>query len=216
MNTVPEQTKNEFITYAHKFAEAGLVRGGSGNLSCRISSELMIITTTGSWLSELTEDAVALCTMQNGAGQSNGKQPSMELKLHRSVLCKRPDINIVLHCQSPYATALACAEKNDFNYSVIPEIPYYIGAVKTIPYYDPGSDELSLAISESVAYHDLLVLKNHGQVITGRTFREVHERALFFEFACEIILFNNNRVQSLSFNAVEYLKLARKKSIKKI
>ena len=46
--------------------------------------------------------------------------------------------------------------------------------------------------------HDLVVLKNHGQVVVGKSFDDVIQKALFFELACGIIMRSKNQAVRLT------------------
>ena len=129
----------------------------------------MLVTRTRSWLGRLTADDVAVCAIEDGASL-NGVKPTVEVRFHAGILRARPEVNVVLHYQSPCATTLACQKRKRANYSVIPEIPFYIGPVGHVPYLPPGSPELADAVTEAMAEHDLAIMANHGQVTVARDF----------------------------------------------
>jgi len=209
---VSEKHLEEFVTTCHRVASYGLVRSSSGNLSWRVNEEYMLITATKSWMGELTRDQIAICRISDGA-VLNEKKPSAENGFHFGILRERSDVNVVLHFQSPYATAVACSGKDYNNFSVIPEIPYYLGHVAVIPYLNPGSNELAREVISAMKEHDLVILKNHGQVTVGRNFDEVIQKATFFELACEVILQAGDQVQFLSQDAIDYLRHIYLKSV---
>ena len=99
----------EFIKQAHRVGEAGLTICSSGNLSWRIGDEALV-SGTGSWVPTLQKEKVSQCTVATGE-VLNGVKPSMESGFHLGVLRARPDVNVVLHFQSPYATAVSCMKK---------------------------------------------------------------------------------------------------------
>jgi len=199
----------EFVSVGHQVAQHGLVICSSGNLSCRVDDEYMLITATGVWLSKLTKDEVALCRISNGASL-NGKKPSIELGFHRGILSTREDIKVVLHFASPSATTLACSKDlTTDRFSVIPEIPYYIGPVAVVPYFAPGSSDLAAAVTAAIYEHDLIILQNHGQVTVGKDFRDALRKALYFEFTSSICLRAGNNLQTLDKEHVEALYRAR-------
>ena len=74
-----------------------------------------------------------------------------------------------------------------------------------VPYYRPGSLELANAVIEAMKDHDAVLLSNHGQVVCGRDFDEVLERALFFEMACRVIVQSRMDYTVLSRKDVEDL-----------
>ncbi len=202
---VSEKHLEEFVTACHRVASHGLVRSSSGNLSCRINKEYMLITATKSWMGELTGEQIAICRISDGA-VLNDKKPSAENGFHFGILRERSDVNVVLHFQSTYATAVACSGRDYNNFSVIPEIPYYLGQIATVRYLNPGSNELAKEVISAMKEHDLVILKNHGQVTVGNNFDEVIQKASFFELACEIIIHAGDQVQFLSQDAIDYLR----------
>lgn len=205
MNNSSEKYFEDFINAAHRIAEYGLALCSSGNLSWRVDEERMLITTTDSWMSAMSEDQIAVCRITDGA-ILNGKQPSKEIGFHFGILRERSDVNVVLHYQSSYATILSCREPLIEDYSVIPEIPYYIGPVGVVQYFTPGSQELAGAITSVMKQHDVAILHNHGQVAVGKTFDEVITKAVFFELTCKIIVHTGQHVQHISKEAITELR----------
>ncbi len=186
MDRFPTHIIDRFINTSHHLARQGLVQCSSGNLSYRVDEEHFLVSATGAWLERMSRDKIALCQMADGAHVS-GPKPTVELGLHRGILLNRPEMNVVIHFQSESATALAC-RSGEINYAVIPEIPYYLGTVATIPYHPPGSEALSDAVSEAIKTSDLVVLRNHGVVTTAAGFDRALQNALFFELACKVVL----------------------------
>lgn len=192
-----------FVTQAHRYGEARLMLCSSGNLSWRVGDK-MLVSGTGSWLPALLPENVAVCDIMSGQVE-NGVRPSMESVFHLGVLRERPEVNVVLHFQSEYATVVACMKNKPSNFNVTLEVPYHVGEVAVVPYYRPGSLELANAVIEAMKDHDTVLLSNHGQVVCGRDFNEVLERALFFEMACRIIVQSRMDYTVLSQKDVEDL-----------
>lgn len=114
--------------------------------------------------------------------------------------------NAVLHFQSLNATSLACLPLANMDFNVVPEVPYHIGSVAVLQYMEPGSPELADAVVAALENHNLVLLQNHGQVTIGRNFREALLRAVYFKFACAVILKGGGNVQKLSREASEKLR----------
>jgi ribulose-5-phosphate 4-epimerase/fuculose-1-phosphate aldolase len=195
---------DEFAAACRSVAAHGLVRCSSGNLSWRIGPDRMLAKASRAWMERMTEDDVALCRIADGA-TLNGRTPTVEIGFHAGILRARPEVDVVLHFQTPCATALAC-RSGEINYSVIPEIPFYIGPVGEVPYLPPGSAELAEAVVEAMRGHDLAVMRNHGQVTVARDFDHAIQNAVFFELACEVILRAGDRVRPLDADAVRRLR----------
>lgn len=177
----------QFVAQAHRVGDAGLTVCSSGNLSWRIGEEVLL-SGTGSWVPSLTKEKVAVCQLATGEAL-NGVKPSMESGFHLGVLRERPDVNVVLHFQSPYATAVACMKNCPVNFNVTAEVPCHVGReIPVIPYLRPGSKELAQAVVEAMKEHNSILLRKHGQVVCGKDFDQAFERAMFFEMACRIII----------------------------
>ena len=205
MKAISRQQQNAFLKACHEAAERGLLRCSSGNLSWRTGDGRMFVTRTRSWLGRLTSEDIAVCAIADGASL-NGVKPTVEVRFHAGILRARPDVNVVLHYQSPCATALACQKLKRVNYNVIPEIPFYIGPVGQVPYLPPGSPELADAVTEAMAGHDLAVMASHGQITVAPDFDHAVQNAEFFELACEIILASGRALKPLSAQAVKHLR----------
>ena len=187
LNEAAQHKLAEFVAAGRQIADHDLVRCSSGNLSCRIDDDLIALTPRAGWLGRLDADQIALCRLTDGAC-INGKMPSVEAGFHSGVLAARPDVNVVLHYQSPYATTISCQTTIPNNFSVIPEVPFYVGTPVLIEYDAPGSGQLAAKVIAALKEHDLVMLTNHGQVVVGRDFTDVIQKAVFFELACQIIV----------------------------
>ncbi len=194
-----------FVRACRRVAEAGLVRCSSGNLSWRAGDGLMLISASRSWLATLTDEQVTTCRIADG-GRADGPRPSVETAFHAGILRRRPEIAVVLHFQTPFATTLACGGADEVTYDVLPEIPVYIGPIGHVPYLPPGSPELAEAVIDAMASHDLVMMANHGQVVAGTSYDDVIQKASFFELACEIIVRGGDRVRPLAPQEAERLR----------
>ena len=129
----------------------------------------------------------------------------MEIGFHAGILGTRPDVNAVLHFQSPYATALACQSVHDPDYFVIPEIPFHMGPVARVPFLIPGSKELAETVTEAMQHHDMVVIGNHGMVTVAVDCAHAIQNADLFELACQILVCNGHRAEPISKEDVQRL-----------
>lgn len=186
-----------FIEAAHRTGHHQLLLCSSGNLSWRVADDMILISQTGSWLPYLTKDQICQARLSDGV-VLNKIIPSMDSGFHFGIMRERKDVKVVLHFQSLYATTLACLPDPPTNFNVINEVPSYIGPIDILPYISPGSPELGKLVTLSSKNHNLIVLRNHGQVVVGSNFDDVIQRALFFELACGIIMRSNNEAIRLT------------------
>lgn len=153
----------------------------------------------------LPEKKISVCRVADGA-VLNGVKPSMESGFHLGVLRERPDCDVVLHFQSKYATAVACSKNIPTDFNVTAEVPCHVGKeIPIIPYYRPGSPELAEAVKAALKDHNSALMLKHGQVVCGKTFDEVFERAMFFEMACRIIVLSGGNYNTLTPEEIDDL-----------
>jgi ribulose-5-phosphate 4-epimerase/fuculose-1-phosphate aldolase len=202
-----ERPIDEFIKTARLCAHHSLVLCSSGNLSCRINRNEMMITSAGSWMSELSPKDIVTCDIKHGKIIHGKIKPSSETYLHRMIYPINDKNTAVLHFQSECATAIACNKKtSSINFNVIPEIPYYIGDIGVVPAFKPGSIELAESVAEQSKNHKLIIMKNHGIVAIGNNLRQVLQISMFFELCCKIILVNGNNISTIPPSITRYLK----------
>jgi len=197
MPIVTDSHLKTFVEAAHRIGTHQLLLCSSGNLSWRLNDEIMLISQTGSWLPYLTKDQVSISRLSDGVILNN-VNPSMDSGFHFGIMHLRKEVNVIMHFQSLYGTTLACLPDPPTNFNVINEIPMYVGKIDMLPYICPGSPELGIKVTESMKTHNLVVLQNHGQVVVGRSFNDVIQKALFFELACGIIMRSHNQAIRLN------------------
>ena len=199
-----EQQIEQFLAAAHNVGERRLTRCSSGNLSWRLG-DVALVSGTGSWVPELRKEQIAVCRIADGVSL-NGVKPSMESTFHLGILRSRPDVNVVLHCQSIFATTVACMKNKPTNFNVTAELPCHCGSeIAMVPYFRPGSPELAQAVMEAMRNHDSVILEKHGQVFVGKDFNDAIEKAEFLEMACEIIVRSGMSYTTLTQDEIDDL-----------
>ena len=203
---ITEEHIQKFLEQAHRVGDAALTICSSGNLSWRIGDEALV-SGTGSWVPNLQKEKVSQCLVATGE-VLNGVKPSMESGFHLGVLRECPDCDVVLHFQSPFATAVACMQETPKDFNVTAEVPCHVGKeIPVIPYYRPGSPELAAAVIAALKDHNSALLLKHGQVVCGKNFDEVFERAMFFEMACRIIVQSGGKYTTLTPEEIDDLEV---------
>ncbi len=184
-------TDKQFEIFAAEARRAGAERlqlCSSGNLSWRADDDTALVSGTGSWLPRLERANIAVCCISTGE-RIDGPKPSMESSFHLGVLRARPDVNVVLHFQSQFATVVSCMKEKPADFNVTAEVPCYCGRdIPVLPYFRPGSPELAGAVTGAMLDHDCILLSKHGQVVCGKDFDDAFQKAVFFEMACGIIV----------------------------
>jgi ribulose-5-phosphate 4-epimerase/fuculose-1-phosphate aldolase len=105
--------------------------------------------------------------------------------LHRSL----PQARVILHCHSPYATALACL-KDPRLLPIDNNTARFFGRIG----YDlefggiSDSSEEGAHLASAMAGHSVLVMGNHGVSVAGETVADAFEDLYFFEKAAQTLI----------------------------
>jgi L-fuculose-phosphate aldolase len=142
----------------------GLNQGTSGNLSVRTGDGFLITPSSLPYEDMVPEDIVAM----GFDGTYEGRRPSSEWRFHRDILKNRPDVDVVLHCHSVYATTLAC------HHRPIPAFHYMVGVaggttIRCADYATFGTQALSDAALRALEGRMACLLGQHGQIALGKT-----------------------------------------------
>lgn len=143
---------------------AGLNQGTSGNLSVRHGEGFLITPSSLPYDRMQPEDLVRMAW----DGGHEGRRPSSEWRFHRDILRARADVNVVLHCHSVHATAVAC------HHLTIPAFHYMVGVMggttlRCAPYATFGTQALSDAAIAALSDRMACLLAQHGQISLGAT-----------------------------------------------
>ncbi|MFH1699148.1 MAG: class II aldolase/adducin family protein [Candidatus Zixiibacteriota bacterium] len=145
--------------------EKGLIVACEGNISVRLESKNIMITSSGKRKELL--DFEDMVTLNLVGDQISGKQkPSSEYRMHLFAYNNRGDINACIHAHPPFTAALSVAGLSDHNY-ILPETVISAGKIPVAPYATPGTDDLALSLSPFIEECDAIILKNHGLVCFG-------------------------------------------------
>ena len=177
---------NKIIEYGKLAGMKGLTSGNSGNISCR-DSDKVIITATNTTNGYLKPEDLTIIDFKGNVLE--GKKPSSEKFLHIEFYKQRPDINAIFHVHSPYLTAFAAAgialEEN-----ILPEIVYAFRKIPLAEYALPGSMDLVENTSKFFKDYDVILMKNHGVIIGGKTIEDAYIKLELCETYAKTILFS--------------------------
>jgi L-fuculose-phosphate aldolase len=151
--------------------------GTAGNLSIRLPDGFLI-TPSGVPYDQLTEDSLVQLDHDGGV-VGNGK-PSSEWRFHQAIYTERSEAGAIVHCHSPYATALACLGRPipAFHY----EVAFAGGPnIRCARYATFGTQALSDNVIAALAGRKACLIGNHGMV----SFGEDMDRALFLAHEVE-------------------------------
>lgn len=160
---------NQIIKYGKIAGAEGLTPGISGNISAR-DGDNIIITSSGSANGYLAEEDFSVIDYEGNVVSGNLK-PSSEKGLHIEYYNQRNDINCIFHVHSPYLTAFASAGI-PLEDGISPEIIYCFGKIPLAEYALPGSKELVKSTSMFFKDYDVILMRNHGVVVGGKSIKD--------------------------------------------
>ena len=177
--------RREIVRFCRRLYERGLIVGGEGNVSARLSDGTILVTPSGASKVDVGEDDLVIVDLQGRLVAGSGR-PSSELGMHLRIYERRSDIGAVVHAHPPFATAFAVAGL-DLMEPVLPEVLMLLGGVPLVPYASPGTPALADAIEPFLPLHDAILMANHGATAFGSTLSSAHQRMETLEHAARIL-----------------------------
>ncbi len=156
--------REQMVATCRQMNATGINQGTAGNLSIRHNEGFLITPSSMSYDVMGPDDIVSM----DWDGTYVGRRPSSEWRFHRDILRARPDVEVVLHCHSTFATAVAC------HHLTIPAFHYMVGVMggntlRCASYATFGTQALSDAAIVALQDRQACLLGQHGQIALGRT-----------------------------------------------
>lgn len=179
--------KEVLIDTGENLVDNQLAWGTSGNLSLGINDVLMLITGSGTKLSNLKHDDFVLFDVSTGEKKGERKA-SKETPMHSGIYKNRKDAKAILHSSPFYTTLFSCSDEISVISELFIETMYYLENVTYINYYHPGSHKLGDAVAEQTLNANIIMMKNHGVIVFDDSISEAMMRLETLEMACHMIL----------------------------
>lgn len=175
----------DIVAIGRRMYERGLIVAYDGNISARISDDLVLTTPSGACKGMLAPDDLVVVDLDgrpSGAGR-----PSSELPMHLAVYQNRPDVRAVVHAHPP--TAVACTLAGvPLDARLLPELILTMGAIPTAPYALTGTREMYDAIAPLLPDHDAILLSHHGALTVGADLWQAYMRMEQLEHGANILV----------------------------
>lgn len=189
------------LAAARGLNETGLSAGTSGNVSARLAvsggGDRMIITPTGAVYDRLRPADLTVMAF-DGSAVSGPLAPSSEWHFHGALYAAYPALGAVVHCHSPFATAIACTGQP------IPAFHYMVAVaggkcIPCAPYATFGTEALAAHVVTTLDGYKACLLANHGLIATGSTVEAA------FALAQEVEALAAQYVYARSLGDIQYL-----------
>ncbi len=158
------ELRAQMVATCRAMNASGINQGTAGNLSVRHGTGFLITPSSMPYETMEPGDLVEMAF----DGSYVGRRPSSEWRFHRDILKNRPDVDVVLHCHSVYATTLACHHKS------IPAFHYMVGVaggttIRCAGYATFGTQALSDHAIAALQDRTACLLGQHGQISLAKT-----------------------------------------------
>ena len=134
--------RQEIVDKSLEAFREGLFSGTSGNMSCRVAPDEMLITPTSVRYDVLRAQDIVYMKL-DGTVLEGELQPSSEWRMHAAVYKAYGETNAVFHTHSPYATAFAVVRKS-IPAVLIESCIFLGGDIRCADYAAPGTEAGSL------------------------------------------------------------------------
>ncbi|MGG1554049.1 class II aldolase/adducin family protein [Paenibacillus ferrarius] len=177
---------NELINTGKYLLDENLAWGNSGNMSCRLDENYMLITGSGTNMGDLRVTDLVEVNIPSGSYAKGEKKPSKEIPMHAAIYQARPETTFIIHSSPFWSTFAACSSMVISNELFI-ESMYYAEKIAYVDYFHPGSQELGKAVGTASEKADVLFLKNHGIIVFDTSMQEAKMRIETIEMTCRMI-----------------------------
>ena len=176
--------RQEIVDKSLQAFREGLFSGTSGNMSCRVAPDEMLITPTSVRYDVLRAQDIVRMRL-DGTVLEGKLQPSSEWRLHAAVYRAYPGTNAVFHTHSPYATAFAVVRRSIP--AVLIETRIFLGGeVRCADYAAPGTEAVGANAVPALADRGGCTLANHGVLAVGESLAQAYLRAEYIEDTAKI------------------------------
>ena len=180
--------RRDIIEAGRRMYMRGYVCANDGNISARISGDVIVVTPSGISKGFMTEDMLIKIGL-DGAVLEGTLKPSSEIKLHLAIYRQSPDMLSVCHAHPPVAAAFAAAGVA-LNKAYLQETAMLLGVIPVVEYAPPGSEELaSTAAALCNEYHGAL-LEHHGAVTWGNSVIQALHRMESVEYTATVTMYS--------------------------
>jgi len=181
-----KKERREVSRFMRRLYRQGLTTTSGGNISLKVSGELIVITPSATDKGRMRWREVGIMTLA-GDNLTPDLKPSIEHEMHLSIYRKKDDVSAIVHAHPLFASAFT-AMKRLIDTSLTAEAKAICGDPCLVKYALMGTEELALLASESILKSDILLLENHGILTTGSSLLQAFDKLEVLERAAKMTM----------------------------
>ncbi len=181
-----KKERKEVARFMRRLYDRGLTTTSGGNISLRISDEVIVITPSATDKGKMKWRDVGVLSIL-GENLTPDLKPSIEFNLHLNIYKKMKEVCAIVHAHPVFASAFT-AMKGTLNTSLTAEARAICGVPRFVPYALMGSTELADIVAKNAEEADILLLENHGIITTGTNLLQAFDKMEVLENAAKMTL----------------------------
>jgi L-fuculose-phosphate aldolase len=181
-----KKERKEVARFMRRLYRQGLTTTSGGNISLRISGDLIAITPSATDKSIMRWKEVGVMSLL-GENLTQDLKPSIEFALHINIYKKNNDVAAIIHAHPVFASSFT-AMKSAINTSLTAEARAICGEPRFVSYALMGSEELANIVARNSTDADILLLENHGIITTGSNLLQAFDKLEVLENAAKMTL----------------------------
>ena len=181
-----KKERKDVACFMRRLYRHGLTTTSGGNISLRISDEVILITPSATDKGRMKWYEVGIMTIR-GKNLTPDLKPSIEYALHLNIYKKNKDVSAIVHAHPVFATSFT-AMKSTIDTNLTAEARAICGEPRFVPYALMGSADLADIVAENAINADILLLENHGILTTGSSLLQSFDKMEVLENAAKMTL----------------------------
>jgi L-fuculose-phosphate aldolase len=180
------KAKEQICEIGRRLYARGFAAANDGNITVRLNEKEILCTPTMVSKGYMKPDDV--CKVDyDGKQLAGSRRRTSEVLLHLVVYKLNPNVQAVVHCHPPHATAFAVAHE-PIPKCVLPEVEVFLGEVPIAPYETPGGQKFADTIAPYVKDCNTILLANHGTVSFGPSLENAYFNTEIIDAYCRILI----------------------------
>ena len=199
--------RKEVARFMRRLYKNGLTTTTGGNISVRVTDELILITPSGTDKGRMKWKEVGIVNIF-GENLTPDLKPSIETAMHLAIYRKKKEITAVVHAHPVFAS-LFTAIKAKINTNLTAETRAILGEPILVRYALMGSSDLAEVTAENAVKSDTLLLENHGILTTGSSLIKAFDKVEVLENAAKMTLMTEMTGKRRPLNKARIIELER-------
>lgn len=181
-----EKEKQELIETARKMETYNLVKMSGGNVSLKVSDNLVLVTPSAMPYDTMVVDDIVVVDLKGNIVEGK-RRPTSDLKAILYILNNMHSVNAVIHTHQPCATAFSLIEDKlpVISTTMVDEVK---GAVNVAPFTISSDEGMGIQTVKYAGDALCVILKNHGIMAYGKSLEQALSAAVYLEETCDIYL----------------------------